>query len=258
MNNRYQLNRYLLKAVLKSTLFFLLLFLSPSALCGQDGISILKRIDENLSSRNRITEASMTIHGRRSARTVVSKSWTEGEKRSFTEYLSPASEAGTKMLKMDGQLWIYTPSADRTIQISGHLLRQSLMGSDLSYEDMMDDRKLSDIYDVKIEGRDTLEGRDVIILELTANVTDIAYFRQRMWVDEQRSIPLRQEMYARSGQLLKRAEMKEIKRVDNRWYPSLVIYKDMLKDGKGTEFRTISIKFNQQIPEHIFSKASLR
>jgi outer membrane lipoprotein-sorting protein len=225
---------------------------------GQDGNAILDRVDRNLSSKNRVIESSMTIHGRRSSRTITSRSWTEGDKRSFTEYLSPASEAGTKMLKLEGQLWIYTPSADRTIQISGHLLRQSVMGSDLSYEDMMDDRKLSDVYTVTISGRDTLQKRDVIILELVAKVSDIAYYRQKMWVDAERFVPLRQEMYAKSGQLLKRAELSDVKRVQERWYPSKVVYKDMLKDGKGTEFVTTSIKFDQQIPDHIFSKASLR
>lgn len=240
--------------------YFTLLALSLISLNlpGQDGNAILDRVDRNLSSKNRVIESSMTIHGRRSSRTITSRSWTEGDKRSFTEYLTPASEAGTKMLKLEGQLWIYTPSADRTIQISGHLLRQSVMGSDFSYEDMMDDRKLSDVYTVTISGRDTLQKRDVIILELVAKVSDIAYYRQKMWVDAERFVPLRQEMYAKSGQLLKRAELSDVKRVQERWYPSKVVYKDMLKDGKGTEFVTTSIKFDQQIPDHIFSKASLR
>ncbi|MBU1021013.1 MAG: outer membrane lipoprotein-sorting protein [Firmicutes bacterium] len=225
---------------------------------GQDGKEILERIDQNLSSRNRIIESSMTIHGRRSSRTITSRSWTEGDKKSFTEYLTPASEAGTKMLKLDGQLWIYTPSADRTIQISGHLLRQSVMGSDLSYEDMMDDRKLSDVYNVTVTGKDTLQKRDVLVLELVAKVSDVAYYKQKMWIDAERFVPLRQEMYARSGQLLKRTELTDVKKIQNRWYPSKVVYKDMLKDGKGTEFVTTSIKFDQSIPDHIFSKASLR
>jgi outer membrane lipoprotein-sorting protein len=227
-------------------------------LTGQDGKEILEKVDQNLSSKNRIIESSMTIHGRRSSRTITSRSWTEGDKKSFTEYLTPASEAGTKMLKLDGQLWIYTPSADRTIQISGHLLRQSVMGSDLSYEDMMDDRKLSDVYNVTVTGKDTLQKRDVLVLELVAKVSDIAYYKQKMWIDAERYVPLRQEMYARSGQLLKRAELTEVKRIQNRWYPSKVVYKDMLKDGKGTEFVTSSIKFDQTIPDYIFSKASLR
>ena len=225
---------------------------------GQDGKEILERIDQNLSSKNRIIESSMTIHGRRSSRTITSRSWTEGDKKSFTEYITPASEAGTKMLKLDGQLWIYTPSADRTIQISGHLLRQSVMGSDLSYEDMMDDRKLSDVYNVTVTGKDTLQKRDVLVLELVAKVSDVAYYKQKMWIDAERFVPLRQEMYARSGQLLKRTELTDVKKIQNRWYPSKVVYKDMLKDGKGTEFVTTSIKFDQSIPDHIFSKASLR
>ena len=54
------------------------------------------------------------------------------------------------MLKLDKRLWIYSPSTDRTIQLSGHLLRQSVMGSDLSYEDMMEERKLSEVYTAEI------------------------------------------------------------------------------------------------------------
>jgi len=227
-------------------------------LLAQDGESILKKVDENLSSKNRIFESSMTIYGRRSTRIITSKSWSEGNKKSFTEYLSPATEAGTKMLKLEGQLWIYTPSADRTIQISGHLLRQSLMGSDLSYEDMMDDRKLTDVYNSEVVGKDTLDGRSVWLLELTAKVNDIAYYKQKMWIDIDRYVPLRQEMYAKSGQLLKRSDMKEVQRIQGRWFPLTIIYKDMLKEGKGTEFRITTIKFDQQIPQYIFTKASLR
>src|SRR4030042_6515696 len=111
----------------------------------QDADEILKRVEKNMSSDNRIFESSMIIHGSRTSRTITSRSYSVGEKQSFTEYLSPAREQGTKMLKLENQLWIYSPSTDRPIQISGHLLRQSVMGSDLSYEDMMEDRKLKDV-----------------------------------------------------------------------------------------------------------------
>jgi hypothetical protein len=115
---------------------------------------ILERIDQNMSSENRVFESSMTIHGKRSSRTITSKTWSVGDEKSFTEYLSPAREQGTKMLKLEDQLWIYSPSTDRTIQISGHMLRQSVMGSDLSYEDMMDDRKLTETYDAEVIGNE--------------------------------------------------------------------------------------------------------
>jgi hypothetical protein len=49
-----------------------------------------------------------------------------------------------------------------------------------------------------------------------------------------------------------------VKQIEGRWFPTTVLYKDMFKQGDGTEFRMTSIKFNQDIPEHIFSKAALR
>lgn len=35
-------------------------------------------------------------------------------------------------------------------------------------------------------------------------------------------------------------------------------YKDVLKDGKGTDWIILSIQFDQPIPNHVFSKASLK
>jgi outer membrane lipoprotein-sorting protein len=219
---------------------------------------ILNRIDENMSSQNRIITSKMVIKGRRGSRTVESKSWTSGVEKSFTEYLAPAREKGTKMLKLKDQLWMYSPSTDRTIQISGHMLRQSVMGSDLSYEDMMEDPKLQNSYDAAISGEENFEGRSCWILDLTANKKDVAYFMRKLWVDKERFIPLKEELYAKSGKLLKKLELKDIKKFEGRWYPLRMIFKDMLKDGDGTEFIIEDIQFNQDIPDYIFSKAALR
>jgi len=224
----------------------------------QDPDAILKRIEQNMSSDNRVFESSMTIHGARTNRTVTSKSYAVGDKQSFTEYLSPAREKGTKMLKLENQLWIYSPSTDRIIQISGHMLRQSVMGSDLSYEDMMEDRKVTEIYSAVVSGNEMIEGRKTWILELTAKVSDVAYYKRKMWVDAERYVPMREELYAKSGQLLKRTTLSEVENINGRWFPMKVVYKDMLKQGDGTEFRITSVKFDQKIPEYIFTKASLK
>ena len=122
------------------------------------GESILKKIDENQTSGNKITAYQMIIHGRRGSRTVKAKSWVQGVDRAFVEYLDPPRDAGTKMLKLRDQLWTYTPSTDRTIQIAGHMLRQSVMGSDLSYEDLMEDPKLQNSYLANIVGEESVLG----------------------------------------------------------------------------------------------------
>jgi len=223
-----------------------------------DANEILERVDQNMSSRNRVVESTMIIHGRRASRTITSRTYSVGDTKSFTEYLSPAREQGTKMLKLEDQLWIYSPDTDRTIQISGHMLRQSVMGSDLSYEDMMDDRKLREIYDAEIAGEENINGRRCYRLQLEAKVEDASYQSQQLCVDAERFIPLKQQMYAKGGKLLKQVMLSQVEKVQGRWFPMKMVYKDVLKEGDGTEFQVTSIRFNQEIPEYIFTKAALK
>lgn len=222
------------------------------------GESILNKIDENMASTNRTVTSKMVIHGRRGSRTIESKSWVQGTEKSFTEYLAPAREKGTKMLKLEDNLWMYSPSTDRTIQISGHMLRQSVMGSDLSYEDMMEDPKLINHYNAIVTGDSVVDDRSCWIVELTAKTKDVAYHFRKLFVDKEWNIPLKEELYAKSGKLLKTMDLKDITNINGRWYPKQMIFKDMLKSGKGTEFFVETIQFDADIPEYIFSKASLR
>ncbi|MCR4438268.1 MAG: outer membrane lipoprotein-sorting protein [bacterium] len=219
---------------------------------------ILQKIDENLSSTNRVIVSKMVIHGRREVRTIEAKSWVQGTERSFTEYLAPAREKGTKMLKIGDKLWMYSPATDRTIQIAGHMLRQSVMGSDLSYEDMLEDPKLSNLYRAEVTGSETVDERDCWVVAVTATSETVVYHSRKLWVDKERLVPLREELFARSGKLLKRVELKDVRRIQGRWFPMRIWFKDMLKTGEGTEFVVESIEFDQAIPEHLFTKASLR
>ncbi len=239
---------------------FLLLTLAIIAANGPkpDAREILKRIDDNMSAETRVFTSKMIIHGRRSLRTIESRSWVSGEKKSYTEYLFPAREQGTKMLKLDDQLWIYSPESDRTILIAGHMLRQSVMGSDMSYEDLMEDKKLTDHYNAEITGEEKIDGRQCWVLTLTAFDPSVAYQVRKLWVDTERNVPLKEELYAKSGTLLKRTELSEIENVSGRWYPKKIVFKDMLKDGDGTEFIMENIEFNVKIDDYVFSKANLK
>jgi len=223
-----------------------------------DAVEVLQKIDENMSANNQVITSTMIIHGRRSSRSITSKTWIEGEDKSFTEYLAPAREKGTKMLKIDDQLWMYSPQSDRTIRISGHMLRQSMMGSDLSYEDMMEDRKMIDIYIGEIVDEGLFDRNDCWILELTAKVDDVAYHSQKLWVDKKYMVPRKQELYAKSGKMLKVIELSDLFKINDRWYPKRMLFQDVLSKGKGTEFLVESIDFDEVIPSYIFSKASLR
>ena len=236
---------------------------SLSLLTGQDrDISIdeiITKIDKNLNAKSRILTSKMVVHGRRLSRTIESKNWVIGTNQAFTEYLSPAREKGTKMLKLDDKLWTYSPQTDRVIQISGHMLRQSVMGSDMSYNDMMEDRPLEEIYEANITGSEIIDDRGYWIITMEAKVKGLPYPKRKAWVDKEYYLPIIEELYAKSGKLLKTSRLSEIEKVQGRWFPSKFIYKDELKrNSKGTEWIIDEIKFDVDIPKSRFSKALLR
>jgi hypothetical protein len=244
-----------------SAITFFSFFLSvPCLLCQQspNGDDILRKVDLNMFSENKIVVSRMIIHGERGTRTVEAKSWQRGTRESFSEFLAPAREKGTKMLKLQDMLWTYSPATDRTILISGHMLRQSMMGSDLSYEDMMEDPHLPNLYAAKVTSEESVDGRSCWILDLTAKKEDIAYFSRKVWVDKARYILLKENLYARSGKLLKTMSIREVMEVQNHWIAKSVLYKDVLKEGEGTELFIDSIVLDATIPDYLFSKAALR
>ena len=242
--------------LLISFLSFTFLFAQADDISVQD---IIKAMDNNLNAKSRIMTSKMVVHGRRASRTIESRSWVVGIDLAFTEYLSPPREAGTKMLKDGDKLWTYSPQTDRVIQISGHMLRQSVMGSDMSYKDMMEDRPLMDLYEATLESSVEIDGRDHWIVLLTAKVKGLSYPMRRAWIDKEYLLPMKEELYAKSGKLLKTSNMDGIKKVQGRWFPSRFIFKDELKrNSKGTEWIIDDIQFDVEIPDSRFSKALLR
>ncbi|MFC1743699.1 outer membrane lipoprotein-sorting protein [Candidatus Riflebacteria bacterium] len=224
-----------------------------------DAKEILSRIDDNIFSDTVKARSRMVVVNRRGRKRVMKLlSWQEGDQKAFSEYLAPRKEKGTKMLKVGKNLWTYSPRTDRIIHIAGHLLRQSVMGSDLSYEDSMEEIRLEESYKASIEKETTYEQRKVWILSLDSIVEGMAYPKRKLWVDRERFLPLREERFGKSGRLLKTLKIKEMKRIQGRWYPTNMLFKDELKSGKGTEFIMDEIEFNPELPKNVFSKSNLR
>jgi len=239
-------------------IFIILSSIAIQASSQPSGKDILNLIDKNLNAKTRILTAKMIISGARESRTIEFNSWAEGEKKAYTEYTSPAREKGTKMLKMEDKLWIFSPSTDRIIQITGQMLRQSVMGSDLSYEDMMEDPALANHYNASVTAQDTADNRECWIVQLNALKEGEAYEVRKIWVDQERNIPLKEELYGKSGKLLKRTSLTDVQKIQGRWFPMKMIFKDMLRSGDGTQFIISSIKLDETIPPDVFSKASLK
>ena len=129
----------------------------------------------------------------------------------------------------------------------------------MSYNDMMEDRPLEDLYEATLEGTVEMDGRDYWIMVLKAKAKGLAYPKRRAWIDKEYLLPMKEELYAKSGKLLKSTSMDGVKKVQGRWFPTRFIYRDELKrNSKGTEWIIDDIQFDIEIPNVRFSKAMLR
>ncbi len=215
--------------------------------------SLLQGIDTNMTYETRQIRAEMDVVKPKRSKHYEMLSYGRGVDESATEYLAPVRDAGTKMLKKGDELWIYLPSVEKVQKLSGHMLRQGMMGSDISYEDMMESGSWLDAYDAEVTGAETTQGRDCWVLELQAKREDVSYPKRKVWVDKETLVPVRQELFALSGVKLKSWLMLDPVQHDDRWYPTRMVIDDALQEGSYTEMRFSDMEFSVELEDEVFS-----
>ncbi len=240
-------------AILSIVLFITLTGLSLAQLTAEE---IIQKRDDNEYIQSSYAEATIVISqgGRRIEKSMLMYSL---EKNGLVEFTNPA-DRGTKYLKRDDNLWMLYPDAE-DIKLSGHMLEQGFMGSDFSYQDMMESDKLTELYTFALLEEDTFNDRPCYVLEAIAVPGQkVSYYRRVSWIDKERFIGLKEELYAESGRLLKTSEVEEIEQIDNRWLPVQMVMENKLRRDTYTRFIINKIELNPELDESMFSLQSLR
>ena len=215
---------------------------------------LLGTLNETLNFETRSARFTMTVVNPRRTKEYVIESFSRGLDESVMEYLEPARERGTRYLRRGDELWMYLPRIERTQKISGHMLRQGMGGSDMSYEDMTSNTDWRVDYTGEVLGIEALEGRDHYKVQLTAKNEDVTYAKRVLWIDVETRIPTKQELYALSGMLVKRWEMSDVRTLeDGRHYPFTMRIQDTLRDGTYTTITTDSLDLGVAIEDEVFS-----
>lgn len=241
-------------AILSIVLFITLTGLSLAQLTAEE---IIQKRDDNEYIQSSYAETTMVISqgGRRIEKSMLMYSL---EKNGLVEFTNPA-DRGTKYLKRDDNLWMLFPDAEDIVKISGHMLEQGFMGSDFSYQDMMESDKLTELYTFALLEEDAFNDRPCYVLEAIAVPGQkVSYYRRVSWIDKERFIGLKEELYAESGRLLKTSEVEEIEQIDNRWLPVQMVMENKLRRDTYTRFIINKIELNPELDESMFSLQSLR
>ena len=236
---------------IKTITMFLLITVTMSALTGEE---ILRKVDENITPDSVKYTGKMIIHRGGRVQTKEMQVYGRGADESFVEFLAPPRDRGTKYLRTEDNLWMYLPGANRTVRISGHMLRQSMMGSDFSYEDQTSRNKLYEQYNSEI----IEENENEYVVKLTTKPgEETTYYRRIMWVEKSDFSLIKQEMYAQSGRLLKVMEVLESKNIDGRNYPVRIRMEDKVRAESFTEIVMEDIQLDIEIDERIFTFQNL-
>jgi len=238
--------------MMKTSILFFTLSIALFALSGKE---IIARVDGNQVYNSIEYHATMTISMGKQVREKSFEGYAQGDEQAYMEFTAPAREKGTRFLKLADEMWMYIPSVEKATKIAGHMLRQSLMGSDFSYDDFTENKKMLDAYDIEVLDSDTFLGTECYVLELTAKIEEVSYYKRRLWVSKENYIPLKTELFAKSGKLMKELKVLEVKKIGTRHYPVHIRMENKLRKDTFTELIFEEIKIDVPIPEKVFTKA---
>lgn len=265
-----------------------LLLIAPTAALAQDAHEIMLKVDDATNhsysssvrqmkfSTCRYTVSGGKLSCAEKPRIVIFESFSRTrsspgqrdlEFKALDVVIQPVSDKNTAMLSWGyaeddkaSDFWVYLPvlsKVKRIVSVADSGESGAVFGSEVSAEDA-DVRKVRD-YTYKLLGEDTYRGRAVWKIELTPTESRRKrsfYGRIVAYVDKERYIVLKEDLYDRSGRHYKQLSALEVKRIGKVW---LVMKASMnnLTARRITIWEHPAIVLNVDIDEEFLSQRSL-
>ena len=184
-----------------------------------------------------------------------------GERWSLTRFTAPSDIKGVGLLTKDypgdqNDQWLYLPALDRVRRVSSSRKGGRFVGSDLFFEDLRDREVAMDSHRLQGEGK---VGKLLckILVSKPVDANNSVYTQRISWIHPKTLIPLRVDLYqAHSKKPVKRLTVRRIKRIQGFW---TVLDSSMadLESGHVTRITQTAVKYNQKIPNRLFTSQSL-
>lgn len=240
---------------MKNTLIIftvLVSFLIPASLSALTGEEIVRKADDMQTYRTSEASGEMRIKDRFGTKVSTFNSWSRGADESLIEFTSRA-ERGQKVLRTEDELYLYYPDAEEVIRMQGSMLRQSLLGSDVSYEDMTGGKDRISQYDVELIGEESVKGRDCYVVMMVAKVRTVPYPKEKVWIDKETFIGWKAEYYTKSDRLLKEIEILKTEEFNGRLVATETRISDKMKTDTETVMILSDLKIDIPLDDNLFS-----
>jgi len=172
--------------------------------------------------------------------------------------LGPKTEAGQGYLRIDDNLWLYTPRTGKWERLTE---RDRILGTDGRRQDF-DESRLAEEYTATFMGEATLGKYQTWKLKLTAKAnSDVAWPVLELEVDQVSGNILKRLEFALSGKLMRRSLYpKWLKITDPKgkevWYAEQMYFYDEVEKGNESVVKIKSVDLSA-LPANMFTKAWL-
>ena len=224
-----------------------------------DPIEIMNRVQDLYRGDSSHGEMTMEIVTEHWSRSITMEMWSYGEDHTLARILSPAREEGTATLRADDDIWNYLPKVDRTIKVPTSMMGGSWMGSHFTNDDLVQESRFVDDYDVEITFDGERDGMRVWEITLTPKPEAAVVWGSVEYTVRQADVlPVSVYYYDEDGELARSMEYKEFERVGGRTMPRLMDMRPADKPEERTTMHFDDIEYDIDIDESFFSLRSLQ
>jgi outer membrane lipoprotein-sorting protein len=233
-------------------------FLSVTAHAQHDPAAIVRAALQNWRGHSSYMEQKMVVHRPEWERETDMVSLTRGEKDALVRFTGPPKDAGNATLKLDQNMWIFTPRLNQVIKLPASMMAQPWMGSDFSYDDLAKSNRILTDYDLALKPEEEAGGHHVYVIEATPHPDAPVVWGKEVLRIRDDNVMLEHAYYDQQGALVRRMAASRIELLDGRPYPRELRMTDAEKEGHWTVVLTEAGHFDVKPPDYLFTQSNLR
>lgn len=201
---------------------------------------------------------SMTIHRPDWERSMTIEGWSKGDELSLVRVIEPKKDAGNATLLNDSTMWTFNPKVNRVIKVPSSMMSQSWMGSDFSNRDIAKSTDVIDQYDHSLTAVEDRDGhRHYVITSIPHEDAAVVWGREVLTVRDD-WVLMEHQFWDQDGVLVKSLRTIEVAEMGGRPVARVMRMNKADEPDRWTELLAHSIAFDVDLPDSLFTLASLR
>ena len=215
---------------------------------------IITNAQQSIHLTKHKTELILTVQKKRRTKEYLLSVYQDKEYgAACAEFHRPTRDRGTKLLRKEEALWMYLPSIEKTKRIAGHMLNQGVMGSELSYEELLLQQDWKEEYKAE-QHLDTIEqGMPCFHVTLHAKKNTNHDTKRILWIEKEHFVPVKEQVYDSSGHLYREWIRKDLRKIDTQWIPFVQEIQNKRVSANQTVITIQNIELTPNLSKDFFS-----